>query len=111
MSRSYKKYPLSRMSLCGRESMKPGKKWANRKIRRKLRNPTVECSNGRYYKHLGLDSWDLWEFKFYETERDVINGWESNQKRKANGARVSRYYQDFTLEEAIQDWKKYYLRK
>lgn len=91
--------------------MKSGKQCANRKIRHKLKNPNIECSNGRYYKHLGLNSWDLWEYKFYETEQDIIRGWESNQKRIANGVKVSRYYRNFTLEDAIQDWKKSYLRK
>jgi hypothetical protein len=92
--------------------MKAGKQYANRKIRRKLKqNPDLEISNGRYYRHLGIDSWDLWEYKFKETEEDVIHDWEDNQKRIANGVPSSRYYQDFTFEEAIQHWKKCYLRK
>lgn len=112
MSRSYKKFPLCRMSLWGRNSMKAGKQYANRKIRRKLKqNPDLEISNGRYYRYLGINSWDLWEYKFYETEEDVIRDWENNQKRIANGIVSSRYYQDFTFDEAIQHWKKCYLRK
>ena len=100
------------MSLWGRNSMKPGKQYANRKIRRKLKqNPDLEISNGRYYRHLGINSWELWEYKFKETEEDVINDWEDNQKRIANGVKSSRYYRDFTLEEAIQHWKKSYIRK
>lgn len=86
MSRSYKKFPISRMALWGR-SMKKGKQRANRKIRRKLKDPNVEVGNGRHYKSLGLDSWDLWEFKFLETKQDAIDRWEQDQKDLANGVR------------------------
>ena len=86
MSKSYKHFPISRMVLWGR-SMKKGKQVANRKIRRKLKNPNIEVSNGRHYKFLGLDSWDLWEFKFLETKQDAIDRWEQDQKDLANGVR------------------------
>lgn len=86
MSRSYKHFPISRMVLWGR-SMKKGKQVANRKIRRKLKNPDIEVGNGRQYKSLGLDSWDLWEFKFLETKQDAIDRWEQDQKELANGVR------------------------
>lgn len=74
------------MVLWGR-SMKKGKQVANRKIRRKLKNPDIEVGNGRQYKFLGLDSWDLWEFKFLETKQDAIDRWEQDQKELANGVR------------------------
>lgn len=74
------------MVLWGR-SMKKGKQVANRKIRRKLKNPDIEVGNGGHYKSLGLDSWDLWEFKFLETKQDVIDRWEQDQKELANGVR------------------------
>jgi len=86
MSRSYKHFPISRMVLWGR-SMKKGKQVANRKIRRKLKNPNIEVSNGRHYKSLGLDSWNLWEFKFLETKQDAIDRWEQDQKDLTNGVR------------------------
>ena len=86
MSRSYKKFPISRMVLWGR-SMKKGKQYANRKIRRKLKDPNVEVGNGCHYKSLGIDSWDLWEFKFLETKQDTIDRWEQDQKDLANGVR------------------------
>ena len=112
MSRSYKKYPLCRMSLWGRNSMKPGKQYANRKIRRKLKqNPDLEISNGRYYRHLGINSWELWEYKFKETKEDVIRDWENAQKNIANGVHMSRYYREMTLDEAIQHWRRCYLDK
>ena len=86
MSRSYKKSPISRMALWGR-SMKKGKQVSNRKIRRKLKDPNIEVGNGRHYKSLGLDSYDLWEFKFLETKQDAINRWEQDQKELANGVK------------------------
>ena len=100
------------MSLWGRNSMKSGKQYANRKIRRKLKqNPDLEISNGRYYRHLGINSWELWEYKFKETKEDVIRDWENAQKNIANGVRASRYYREMTLDEAIQDWRRCYLNK
>ena len=86
MSRSYKKFPISRMVLWGR-SMKKGKQVANRKIRRKLKDPNIEVGNGRHYKSFGIDSWELWEFKFFETKQDAIDRWEQDQKELANGVR------------------------
>ena len=86
MSRSYKKFPISRMVLWGR-SMKKGKQVANRKIRRKLKDPNIEVGNGGHYKSLGLDSWELWEFKFLETKQDATNRWEQDQKELANGVK------------------------
>lgn len=86
MSRSYKHFPISRMVLWGR-SMKKGKQVANRKIRRKLKDPNIEIGNGRHYKSLGLDSWELWEFKFLETKQDAIDRWEQDQKELANGVK------------------------
>lgn len=86
MSRSYKKFPISRMVLWGR-SMKKGKQVANRKIRRKLKNPNVDIGNGSHYKSLGIDSYDLWEFKFLETKQDAIDRWEQDQKDLVNGVK------------------------
>ena len=86
MSRSYKHFPISRMVLWGK-SMKKGKQCANRKIRRKSKDPNIEVGNGRHYKSLGLDSWDLWEFRFLETKQDAIDRWEQDQKDLANGVR------------------------
>ena len=49
MSRSYKHFPISRMVLWGR-SMKKGKQVANRKIRRKLKDPNIEVRPKRISK-------------------------------------------------------------
>ena len=89
------------MALWG-NSMKKGKQLANRKIRRKLKDVTIDIGNGNYYRHIGIDRWDLYEFKFYETEKDVI----SNFNR---GDWIYRNYN--SVEEALIDWKKSYKRK
>ena len=96
MSRSYKHFPISRMVLWGR-SMKKGKQVANRKIRRKLKNPNIEVGNGGYYKSLGLDSWDLWEFKFLETKLDAIERYEKEQLEYENGVRSKKLKFEWSL--------------
>lgn len=110
MSRSYKKFPISRMALWGK-SMKKGKQVSNRKIRRKLKDLNVNVSNGRNYKRLGLNSWDLWEFKFLETKRDAIARWERDQKDLANGIKSWRSLHDWSLEDALDDWARFHKRK
>lgn len=112
MSRSYKKYPLFRDQLWGK-SMKRGKQYANRKIRRKLKDPNIDIPRkGNYYKCLGLDRWDLYEYKSHETLQEAIDEWETEQIEKANGIKWWRYCSyHATLEEAINDWASSYLRK
>lgn len=111
MSRSYKKFPLSRMSICGRNSMKKGKQMSNRKIRRKLKNPNIDVGNGRHYRSLGLDSWDLWEFKFLETKQDAIDRWEKDQVELLHGINSWRSKHEWTLEDQLNDWAKFHKRK
>ena len=110
MSRSYKKFPISRMALWGR-SMKAGKQISNRKIRRKLKDPTVDIGNGRDYKRLGLDSWDLWEFKFLETKQDAIDRWKKDQVELLHGISSWRSKHEWTLDDALNDWAKFHKRK
>lgn len=99
------------MSICGRNSMKKGKQMSNRKIRRKLKNPNIDVGNGRHYKSLGLDSWDLWEFKFLETKQDAIDRWEKDQIELEYGINSWRSKHKWTLEDAINDWEKFHKRK
>ena len=84
MSRSYKKFPLFRDNLWGR-SNKSGKQYNNRKIRRKLKDTSIDVGNGKDYERFGLDSWDLWEYKSYQTKQDAIDSWEKDQIEIANG--------------------------
>lgn len=110
MSRSYKHFPISRMVLWGR-SMKKGKQVANRKIRRKLKNPDIEVGNGGYYKSLGLDSWDLWEFKFLETKQDAIERYEKEQLEYENGVRSKKLKFEWNLADELNSWAKFHKRK
>ena len=110
MSRSYKKFPISKMSLWGK-SVKTGKKYSNRKIRRKLKNPNIEVGNGHYYKSLGLDSWNLWEFKIFKTKQDVIDRWEKDQIELNYGINSWRTAHNWSLKDAINNWEKFYRRK
>ena len=98
------------MALWGR-SMKAGKQISNRKIRRKLKNPNIDVGNGRHYRSLGLDSWDLWEFKFLETKQDAIDRWEKDQVELLYGISSWRSKHKWTLEDAINDWAKFHKRK
>ena len=98
------------MALWGR-SMKAGKQISNRKIRRKLKDHTIDIGNGRDYKRLGLDSWDLWEFKFLETRQDAIDRWEKDQTELFYGISSWRSKHKWTLEDQLNDWAKYHKRK
>ena len=93
MSRSYKKFPLSRMSICGRNSMKKGKQISNRKIRRKLKNPNIDVGNGRHYRAFGLDRWEKDQIELLYG----INSWRSKH--------------EWTLEDQLNDWAKFHKRK
>lgn len=110
MSRSYKKFPLFRDNLWGK-SMKAGKQYSNRKIRRKLKDVNVDVGNGRNYIGLGLDRWDLYEYKSYETKQDTIDRWEQDQKEIFNGVSNWKAKYNEPLEEAIKDWYLSYKRK
>lgn len=110
MSRSYKKFPLFRDNLWGK-SLKEGKRYNNRKIRRKLKDINIDVGNGSDYKRFGLDSWDLWEYKSYETKQDAIDKWEQDQIEIANGVSSWKSRYNITLEEAIKYWNLSYRRK
>ena len=110
MSRSYKKFPLFRDNLWGK-SLKKGKSYNNRKIRRKLKDINLDVGNGKDYERFGLDSWDLWEYKSYQTKKDAIRDWELNQINLTNGIYYWKTKYNPTKEEAIIDWYKSYKRK
>ncbi len=110
MSRSYKKFPLFRDNLWGR-SNKSGKQYNNRKIRRKLKDTSIDVGNGKNYKQFGIDSWDLWEYKTYKTKQDIIYEWEQDQIEIANGINSWKSKYNKTLEEAIKSWYLFYKRK
>ena len=112
MSRSYKKFPQFRDNLWGR-SLKDGKRYNNRKIRRKLKDTSIDVGNGTDYRRFGLDSWDLWEYKSYRTKQDTIHEWYEDQYELVNGVKGWRaqWLLKYTLDEALIDWYKSYKRK
>jgi hypothetical protein len=111
MSRSYKHFPLFRDNLWGR-SLKQGKRWANRKLRRVAKQTNIDIPNGNGYRRMIVDSWDLWEYKSYQTKENVISEWEQSQKKIANGAPSKHCYRtDVTLEKELQWWKASYFNK
>lgn len=110
MSRSYKKFPLFRDNLWGR-SNKAGKQYNNRKIRRKLKDISIDVGNGKDYERFGLDSWDLWEYKSYQTKQDAIDEWEQDQIEIANGINSWKSKYNETLDDAIKNWYLFYKRK
>ena len=112
MSRSYKKFPQFRDNLWGGGSLKQGKKYNNRKIRRKLnRNLDIIVHKGRDYKKYGYDSWDLWEYKSYETKQDAIDSWKKEDIEIANGVNYWAYKYHKDLTEDIKNWFLSYSRK
>lgn len=110
MSRSFKKFPQYRDNLWGR-SLKDGKRYNNRKIRRKLKNIEIQVNKGKGYRRYGIDSWDLWEFKSYQTKQDAINDWTKDQIEIKYGISPWKAYHKITKEEAIKYWYKTYRRK
>lgn len=111
MSRSYKKYPLFRDQLWGK-SMKKGKQLFNRKIRRNYKDILKELPNGNYYKKIN-NNHDLYEYKSSYSKQEIIAEWYKERSELKNGIKSwkIKWLKDYTLEDAIIDWKKSYLRK
>lgn len=104
MSRSYKKHPILKDGRSGAV----GKKFANKKVRRY----TGGISNGCKYKVL-YPQWDIHDYVFRESRLSMMKDYESLQKEKANLPDSDYYsnYEKSTLEETINQWERWYLRK
>lgn len=111
MSRSYKKYPLFRDCLWGK-SMKKGKQYFNRKLRRKYKDISIELPNGCYYRKLN-NNHELYEYTSSYTEKEIIEEWYREQSEILHGIKSwkAQWLKDYTLKEAITDWKKSYKSK
>ena len=111
MSRSYKKYPLFRDCLWGK-SMKKGKQYFNRRLRRIYKDVSKELPNGSYFRKIN-SNYDLYEYKSSYTKQEIIAEWYKEQEELENGIKSwrAKWLKDYTLEEAIQDWQKSYVRK
>ncbi len=102
MSRSYKKYP------CVKDKNKFAKDYANRKLRRKLKEQEYIIANGNCYRKVTC-SWLICDYKFYVPREKFIKRWEEDDKQVNNGTK--RYGYHLPLEEAIIEWEKVYLNK
>lgn len=95
MSRSYKKFPLSKCE----HSCKVGKKIANNKVRAYLKSGK-EVSNRKQYKKI-YNSWDICDHKCSMTlrEYEIFYGEDFRKKHK------------ISLKELYYDWYKSYKMK
>ena len=106
MSKSYKKYPKVRVYYG--KSGKWARTHANRRIRRLPLD--YDIPNGRSFKKI-TESWDIWDYSFTEFKEWMITDWEKDQAEIANGVRTWKAQYNTTLEEAINEWKRRYIRK
>ena len=111
MSRSYKKYPLFRDCLWGK-SMKKGKQYFNRRLRRIYKDVSKELPNGSYFRKLN-NTHELYEYKSSYTRQEIIEEWYREQAEVLHGVNSwrAKWIKDYSLEEALADWKKSYKRK
>ena len=108
MSRSYKKYPLFRDCLWGK-SMKQGKQYFNRKLRRKYKDVSKELLNGCYYRKIN-NNHELYEYASSYTKQEIIEEWHKEQSELLHEIKSWKvqWLKNYSLEEAIIDWKKSY---
>lgn len=72
---------------------------ANKKVRAQLKRG-VDIPNGKAYRK-AFETWDIVDYHWYESKATAIKNFETKRFR----------YGPDTLEEAINDWAKYYYRK
>ena len=96
MSRSYKKHPFCKD---WNRRKRVGKQLANRKVRAQLKRG-IEIPSGKSYRKV-FETWDIYDYHWYESKSEAIKNFETKRFK----------YGPDTLEEAINDWKKYYHRK
>ena len=108
MSRSYRKYPLLRDCLWGK-SMKKGKQYFNRRLRRIYKNIDLNLPNNNYYRKLN-SNYELYEYKSSYTKKEIITNWYRQQTELVNGVKGwrAKWLVEYSLEQALADWKKSY---
>ena len=106
MSRSYKKFPHIR-AYYGK-SGKYARNRANRKIRRLSLDYDIPQHRG--FKKLS-ESCDIWDYSFTQFKEREIKEWEQEETRKLYGIYSWKNRLYSTLDEALIDWKKSYIRK
>ena len=109
MSRSYKHFPLFR-DVLGSTSMKYAKKQANKRVRNYIKQHLDEVQNNSWYKHI-YNTWDIYEYKSYQSKQDAIQEYENDLKEIENGISPWKKRYITTLEQALIDWYLSYKRK
>lgn len=84
MSRSYKKNPIVKSHDCGGK----GKQFANRKVRRAVKDYD-EIPKGGIYKKF-FSSWDINDYILRWTKEDAIEYYNKRKREYENG--TSKYY-------------------
>ena len=98
MSRSYKKIPVCKdRCRTSKDRFKP-KTYANRAVRRYKEIPTRKSC---FFKKIYC-SWNISDYRFigYVNKTEVLKKWEAED-----------YIFHDTYQDALWNWKKYYLRK
>ena len=103
MSRSYKKYPFVK----DRQSCKWGKRYCNKRVRK-----TKDIPNGKAYRKI-TEPWDyIYDYSCTEFKEWVIQSWEGNKKAISQGVDLwDLWHKEKTLDEALIQWKKWYICK
>lgn len=100
MSKSYKKTPILKGGGWG------SKNFANRKVRRSQ----IVISNGKAYKKL-YNTYAVNDYVFMRTRKEMLKRHYSDQKRADLGTWRRPLYKGVPLEEAIDQWERWYYRK
>lgn len=106
MSRSYKKYP--KVKTYYGKSGKFSRTIANRKIRRLPID--YDIPNGRGFKKI-TESYDIWDYSCTQFKEWEIQSWYTEEAQIANDIYSWKRKYHTTLEETLNDWKKFYLSK
>lgn len=99
MSRSYRKFPSVKCAF-----NRCGKKFANRRVRRFK----GDIGNNSDYKKL-YNQWDIADYRDTEFRNWVIEDYYKYQSYLEHGVVDKTVYS--TLDEALGDWKKFYMCK
>lgn len=109
MSRSYRKNPIITEQSHTHNVWKM-KRLANKKVRH---SKELDIPNGSKYKRY-MCPWDINDYSFDLTKKEVITRFYANESAKANGASsagIGWYKNNCSLEEELIDWYKTYKRK
>ena len=107
MSRSRKKFPVVKDNDSKSKHRWQQKTLANRAVRRCRDIPSGKAGYKKVYC-----SWNICDYRFYEypNEKEFRRAW--NNRNKCMGFCRWKYLDRYnSYQEALQDWKKWYIRK